>query len=71
MAKKYSAIITLLDNKEWFRERIENLDVTIHRQYNTTGRSEMGDFEAIAFVVSGSDVGLVLEELNNTEEFGF
>ena len=49
----------------------DEYDVTIHRYYETVGHSEMGDFEAIAFVVSGEGVCDLMEDLNDWIEFGF
>lgn len=70
MAIKKLVIITLLDNKEWMLENAEKFNVTIHRYYETVGKTEMGDYEAIAFVVSGQGVGDFIDTLNDVDEFG-
>ena len=71
MATKKFGIIALLDNKDYIIEKADEYDVTIHRCYETVGHSEMGDFEAIAFVVSGEGVCDLMEDLNDWTEFGF
>lgn len=71
MATKKLVLITLVDNKEWVLQKAEELNVEVHRYYETTGRSEFGDYEATAFVVSGINCMGLANELSALDEFGY